>query len=388
MISTALNFTLKQNSKILAAPGCVSQIAEVLADAGYSHPMLIFDQGVKSCGIVDRVEKVLSDAGIPYSEFGDVLPDPPCTTVAAATDRCKAEGCDSLISIGGGSAIDTAKGVSVERFNPGKRILDFADPSVPMNLSPGHIAIPTTAGTGAELSNGIIITDPERQVKVPIVGDKAMAEYVLLDAELTVGMPAGLTMMTGLDVFSHAMEAYTTVLAGPVTDVICEKLMEDVVYWLPICVSEPKNIEARQRMLICASMGGWMLAHCCAQVGHSLAHVIGAKFHVPHGAAVAYYAPACIEITAQAKPEKMRRVGEILGVMFDGSESPDDIGEETRQAYIEFRDSLGLKPISSYGVTKEGAEALAKDVVNEPFAPLCPVKIDEDTARRLLGSIF
>lgn len=121
-----------------------------------------------------------------------------------------------------------------------------------------------------------------------------MAEYVLIDPELTYGIPSFITVPTGLDVFSHAMEAYTTVLSRPMPDIVCEKIMEDVVEYLPRCIKEEVDVEARTRMLILASMGGWTLANCCAHVGHSLAHVIGAKFHVPHGAACAYAAPAMI----------------------------------------------------------------------------------------------
>ncbi|MBQ8179442.1 MAG: iron-containing alcohol dehydrogenase [Candidatus Methanomethylophilaceae archaeon] len=382
-----LSYTLMQRAKIIAAPGSVSQIAEVLKDAGYGKPFVVFDQGVKACGIADKVLDVLRANGIGFVEYSDVVPDPPCTVVEAAADLCKSSGCDCVIAIGGGSSIDTAKGVTVLRFNPGK-ILDYADPASNMVYSPGLISIPTTAGTGSELSNGIIITNPETQVKVPIVGDKAMSEYIILDPELTLGMPPGLTMMTGLDVFSHAMEAYTTVLSGPMSDIICEKVMQDVVEYLPRVVKDGSDIESRQRMLDCASLGGWMLFNCCAHVGHSLAHVIGAKFHIPHGAACAYACPATIEYIATAVPEKMRKVGTILGAEFDGTETPEEIGRKAAAAYVAFRDGLNIKPLSDFGISKEDAVALAKDITTECFAPLTPRKVTEEDAKMLLEKIF
>lgn len=382
-----LSFTLLQRTKIVAAPGSASQLAEVLADAGYSRPFVVFDKGVQAAGITDRVLKPLADAGIKWVEFSDVVSDPPCDVVEAAADLCKSSGCDCVVTIGGGSAIDTGKGVSVLRFNPGK-ILDYADPSVPMEYCPGLISLPTTAGTGAELSNGIIITDPVAQVKVPIVGNKAMSEYVILDPELTMGMPPGLTMMTGLDVFSHSMEAYTTVLAGPMTDIICEKLMADVVEFLPRAVKDGKDMEARQRMLDCSSMGGWMLANCCAHVGHSLAHIIGAKFHIPHGAACAYAAPATIRFIAEAVPEKMAKVARILGAEVPAGATPEQIGRIASDAYTAFRDGMGLKPLSDYGVSKDDAVALAEDVAKECFAPLTPRKVTPEDAARMLSETF
>ena len=215
-----------------------------------------------------------------------------------------------------------------------------------------------------------------------------MAEYVLIDPELTYGIPSFITVPTGLDVFSHAMEAYTAVLSRPMPDIVCEKIMEDVVECLPRCIKEEVDVEARTRMLILASIGGWMLANCCAHVGHSLAHVIGAKFHVPHGAACAYAAPAMIRFISPAVPEKMKKVGRILGVKFEGNETPEQIGVMIAEAYTKFRDSLGLKPLSDYGITKEQGLAVAHDVSVECFAPLAPVKVTEEAAAKMLGEIF
>lgn len=380
-------YQLLQKAKIIAEPGCVSKIADVVKEAGFSNPLLIFDQGVKMCGIVDQVTASLNAAGLKFAEFGDVLPDPPSTTVHAAYEVCKNNNCDCLIAIGGGSSIDTGKGVNVLRFNPGN-ILDYAKPGAEMKQCYGLIAIPTTAGTGAELSNGIIITDPVAHLKMPIVGDKAMAEYVLIDANLTVGMPAGLTLATGLDVFSHAWESYTTVLHGPMTDIVAEKILEDVVEFLPRAVANGKDIEARQRMLCLASMGGWMLAHSCAHVGHSLAHIIGAKFMIPHGAACAYAAPAALRFVAEAEPAKLRRIGIILGAEFKGDETPAQIGDITAAAYIRFRDSMKIRPFSSYNVSKEDAVALAHDVATEVFAGLTPRKVTDEDAAKLLEQLF
>lgn len=381
-------YTLYQQAKIIAAPGAVAQTADVLKDSGYSRPLLVFDQGVKACGIAQKVIDVISAAGYKFTEFADVVPDPPSDVVETAHKLAVDNKCDCVIAIGGGSSIDTAKGVVAMLHNPGKTILDFADPSVQMNRSPGLISIPTTAGTGSELSNGIIITNTATQVKVPIVGDKAMSEYVILDPELTLGMPLGLTLMTGLDVFSHAMEAYTTILSGPMTDIICEKIMQDVVEFLPRVVKDGSDLYARQRMLDLASLGGWMLFNCCAHVGHSIAHTIGAKMHIPHGAACAYGAPATIRFIAPAVPEKMKKVGEILGVRFDGTEDAETIGKKTADAYVAFRDGLGLKPLSDYNIDKAAALALAKDVSVECFAPLCPRKVTEEDAYRMLDETF
>lgn len=383
-----LNYTLQQKSKIISGAGSIAQIGEMVQEAGYKKAFVVYDSGIKNCGVADKVLKHLSDAQIACVTFDKVLPDPPDNIVEEAAELCKSSGCDCVIAVGGGSTIDTAKGVTVLRFNPG-HILDYAKPDAQMCFCPGLISVPTTSGTGSELSNGIIISDHRTNEKIPIVGYNAMSEYVVLDPELTVGMPKELTALTGLDVFSHAMEAYTTVLANPVVDPICEKILADVVEYLPKALADGSDIAARERMLTDASLGGWMLANCCAHVGHSLGHVIGGAFHMPHGAACAYSCPAAIRFIAPAVPAKIKKVGEILGAVFSGQETPEEIGKITADAYTKFRDGqVGLKPLAQWNISVDDAIALAPKIPVECFAPLTPRTVTEADARQMLEEIF
>lgn len=383
-----LNYALQQKSKVLSGVGTVSKIGEVVTESGYSKAFVVYDKGIKDSGIADKVVQFLKDAGIETVTFDKVLPDPPDNIVEEAAELCKQTECDCVIAVGGGSTIDTAKGVTVLRFNPGK-ILDYAKPDAQMCFCPGLISIPTTSGTGSELSNGIIISDHTTGEKIPIVGYNAMSESIILDPELTVGMPQGLTAITGLDVFSHAMEAYTTVLASPIVDPLCEKVLQDVVEYLPKVISDGSDLDARTHMLMSASLGGWMLANCCAHVGHSLGHVLGGTFHLPHGAACAYACPAAMRFIAPAVPQKIRKVGEILGASFTGKETPEEIADITCTAYIQFRDDIvGLKPLAEYGIDAASAAALAPKVAVECFAPLTVRPVTEDAARTMLQEIF
>ncbi|MCQ2070463.1 MAG: iron-containing alcohol dehydrogenase [archaeon] len=380
-------YSIVQNAKIVAHAGAVKEIADVMKDAGYKKAFLVFDQGVKAVGVVDKVIDSIKTGGLEFVEFGEVIPDPPSTVIVKGAGIMVEEKCDCIIAIGGGSSTDTAKGINVMRVNGGN-ILEYANPEKQAKNCPGLICVPTTSGTGSELSLGIIVTDLETATKVPILATYAMSEYVICDPELTYGMPAGLTMMTGLDVFSHAFESYTSVVTHEMANIIQEKIMCEVVKYLPRAVANPKDEMARQRMLYNASMGGWMLCHGLAHVGHSLAHVIGAKFHIPHGAACAYGAPATIRYIAKSVPEKTKVIGEALGVVFKGDETPEQIGTMTADAYIAFRDSLGLKPISSYGVTKEQLVGIAKDVAAEPFAGCTPGGMNEEIAAQLLAECY
>ena len=383
-----LSFSLVQNSKVLAGCGTSVQIGELIKEAGYKKAFLVFDSGVKAAGIIDKILESLSACGIEYIEFDKVLPDPPAEIVNEGSKLCNSKNCDCVIAIGGGSAIDTAKGVTILRFNDGQ-ILDYGKPGAEVKKSLGLISIPTTSGTGSELSNGLIISDPEHNNKVPILATNAMSEYVILDPELTIGMPEGLTMMTGLDVFSHAAEAYTTVLSNIATDMICEKVMETVVEYLPIAINDRSNLEARTKMHVSASMGGWMLANSCAHVGHSIAHVIGAKYHLVHGAACAYGFPAMIKHIVPVCSAKVKNIGKILGAEFNGTESVEEIGNITANAYITFRDEvLKLKPIKDYNLDYSNMEEVENAVVNEPFAGLSPVPVTKEKVTDMLKDIL
>lgn len=382
-----MNFTLTQHVKVLEKYGALQHIGELMKDAGFHKAFLVCDEGIVKLGIADRIQHILEKEGLGCVLYAEVQPDPPSEIIDDGAKICRAERCDCVIAVGGGSSIDTAKGINILRFNEGK-ILDYADMSRSMIPSPGLIAVPTTSGTGSELSNGLIISDIKNAVKVPILAVAGMSEFAVLDASLTEGMPASLTMVTGLDVFSHACEAYMSVLSCVATDLVCEKIMEEVIECLPRAVKNGSDGEARRRMLSCASLGGWMLACASAHVGHSVAHVIGARYHIPHGKACAYSLPSTIRFVAEACPEKVRRVGRLLGVSFCGDESAEEAGLMTANAYRSFCEGIGLTPLSLKRPDEEELQKLADAVVHEPLASLSPVPVTMDNVMPLLRDMF
>ena len=382
-----MNFTLTQQVKVFEKNGAVQNIGELMKEAGYHKAFLVCDQGIVKLGLADIIQHVLEAEGLGCVLYDKVQPDPPSELIDAGAEICRKEKCDCVIAVGGGSSIDTAKGINILRFNEG-RILDYADPSRPMKRSPGLIAVPTTSGTGSELSNGLIISDVEHAVKVPILAVAGMSEFAVLDPALTAGMPVGLTLVTGLDVFSHACESYTSILSSTSTDLVCEKIMEEVIRYLPEAVKDGTDTEARKRMLSCASLGGWMLACASAHVGHSVAHVIGARYHIPHGKACAYSLPSTIKFVSGACPEKMKYVGLLLGVSFKGNETDREIGEMTAQAYQDFCAGMGLAPIDLELPDDAELRELAECVVHEPLAALSPVPVTQENVLPLLRDMF
>lgn len=382
-----MNFTLLQKVKVIEKKGALRQLGELMREGGFHHAFLVCDGGIAKMGLAEKIRTILEKEGFACTLYDKVQPDPPSTVVDEGAALCREAGCDCVIAVGGGSSIDTAKGINILRFNEG-RILDYADPTKAMHPTKGLIAIPTTSGTGSELSNGLIISDVEKGVKAPILAVEGMSEYAILDPELTIGMPAGLTLITGLDVFSHACESYTSILSTTPTDMLCEKIIEDVITYLPRAVADGNDITARERMLSAASLGGWMLACASAHVGHSIAHVLGATFHMPHGKACAFSLPPTLEFIAPVVPEKVKKIGLLLGADFTGHETPAEIGQKAAEAYRNFRNQFSLTSLGVDRPDENSLAALARTVAHEPLACLCPVPVTEDNASALLKTIF
>lgn len=369
-----MDFKLIQSVKVLSGTGSSSKIREIINEAGYKKVFVVTTKGRRQ--LAETLCK-----GLDYVVFDKILPDPPSDIVEEGAGLCRNEKCDCVLAVGGGSSIDAAKGINVLRFNEGS-IVDYT--TKPMKPCSGLIIVPTTSGTGSELSNGTIITDSNTGAKLPILCFNCMPEYTILDPELTVSMPESVTRDTGLDTFSHAVEAYTSVMSDATTGIICEAVMRTVVENLEEVCKNGKNIAAREKMQSAAALGGWMLYNNCAHVGHSFAHVVGASLHIIHGQACAYGLPSVLRLISSAVPEKVKRIGEILGAVFTGEESAEEIGFITAESYIRFTESVGLPEPPEQNISEEYLNELANKIVSEPFAGLTPVKIDKEQALKIL----
>ncbi len=384
-----LRYRTIKHTKIYSGCGAVGDLPVLLKEAGFSHPFLVYDQGLAQSPLTDRIKKILDRAGIPYCVYDCISPDPTCDLVDKGAALCREAGCDCVIAIGGGSSLDASKGINVMRRNEG-HILDYAGHENRMQPSGGLICIPTTAGTGSEISNWIVITDLEHGEKHPINVINSMCEYAILDPELTISLPPQITAATGLDVFSHAFEAYTSTRASEVTDFICEKIMETVVHYLPRAVQKGHDIKAREKMQIAASYGGWMLIDGVVHIGHCIAHEIGAAFHIPHGAACAYAFPPMVRHIAGSAPDKIRYTGQLLGADIREDDTPLTIAQKTADAYIHFRDQIvKLRPVREYDIDLSKVSlTMAESICRDPLTALTPVPVTSVDVMAMLYQIF
>lgn len=382
-----LNFQLAQPVNVLFGAGSVAQAGELLQGLGLKKAFLVCDEGVQKAGIVDRVQKSIQEAGLESVVYDKVLADPPAAIVDAGIAAYRREGCDAILAVGGGSSIDTAKGINILRYNEGP-ILRFADFSAEMQPSPGLIAIPTTAGTGSEMSDGLVITGDDH-VKHPILANKAMTSYAIVDPQLMTGMPPHLTASTGMDALCHALESYTSSAANMLTDQICEGNISSILRWLPRAVADGSDLEARSHMAAASSISGWMLCYGHTHAGHSVAHILGAEYGIPHGFACAYAEPWVLEFNAPAMPQKTKQIGEWLGASFQGGETPEEIGRITRDAFIHFRDNvLGIRPATDFSHDPAGYPTISEEIAAEMFQAFNPRKMEPADALAIVKRIF
>ncbi|UTC08287.1 iron-containing alcohol dehydrogenase [Latilactobacillus curvatus] len=379
-----MDYKLVQKTKVLVTDDLPITILDILKETQYKNPLVVMDSFLKEVAIVKELQAKLTENDIQFSVYDKVISDPPTTVVDEGAEFFKAQGCDSLIAIGGGSAIDVARGINIVRINGGE-ISEYVTASNEIKDCPGLIAVPTTSGTGSELSNALIVTDTKTQTKLAVLADNAVSEFAVLNPELVMTLPKGMTIATGLDAFSHAAEGYTSTLASPVTDAICEKIMYLLVKYLPKVVEDGQDREARERVMVAATLGGWMLNNAGTHAGHSVAHVIGSKYHIPHGMACAYALPGVLQFIAPVRSKKVKEIGLILGAEYPVDPTDTEIGRITAIQYREFRDKvLGMKQFTDFNISRDELLTNIESVVNERFAGNTPKQIDQEGAMMLL----
>lgn len=373
-----------QNVKVVNTDNLAETLLDILNTEGYKRPLFVMDGFLNTVETVVAAKQKLADNNIEYAVFDKIVPDPPAEVVDAGVKAFNDNNSDSIIAIGGGSSIDVARGINIVRVNGGN-IRDYADESREIAHTPGLIAVPTTSGTGSEMSNALVITNKDTQQKIAILADNAVSEYAVLNPDLVLTLPKGMTIATGLDAFSHAAEGYLSNLATPMTDALCEKVMFLLYNYLPTAVHDGQNREARERVMVAASLAGWMLNNAGTNIGHSTAHILGSKYHIVHGEAVAYALPGVLELVGHAMPKKVREIGQILGATFPEDATPEQIIEITVTSYKDFRDNvLGLHSFTDYEISSDEIVKNADEVLHERFAGNTPVDLTVDNVTAYL----
>lgn len=293
----SFNFKIPQNIEF--GIGCLNKLPQILKENHSENVLLISDPGLEGLGVVKKIEDIIASAGIHHTTWLGVIPNPTVDVVNEATAVYKKCGATSIVALGGGSSIDVAKAVGV-LVNYGGSITDYEGSNkVPGPIVP-MIAIPTTAGTGSEVTASSVITDEARNYKLSVISYEILPKYALLDPELIMTAPSHIAAACGIDALIHALEAYLSTSASPFSDAMAEKAMELIGGSLRRFIANRKDEAAACDMMLGSNFAG--IAFAWARLGnvHAMSHPVSAFFHVPHGVANAILLPTVIEYNALA----------------------------------------------------------------------------------------
>ncbi len=308
-------------STIIVGGGASEEVGAQAKKYGAGRILLVTDPYMVSCGLAGRISDILEQAKIGVTLFGSVEPDPTDRNVADGLSAFREGGCEAIVGLGGGSSLDCAKAVSIMTANE-MPISQYAGlHKVPKKGVP-VIAIPTTAGTGAEVTKVVIIGDTERDVKMMILDVNILPDCALVDYRLTMSCPADLTANVGIDTLVHAVEAYVSVKASSMTDPIALSAIRLISENLPEAFNEPGNEKAREGMMMASLHGGMAFANSSVCLVHGMSRPIGALYHVPHGLSNAVLFPAVTEFSISGAPRRYAIIARAMG--FASENDPDD----------------------------------------------------------------
>jgi choline dehydrogenase len=371
------------------APGAITCLADEVKALGARRPMLVTDQGLVAAGLVDEATKSLKAGNVDYVLFDGVVPNPPIKLVDEAAEVYKAEGCDGLIGFGGGSSMDTAKAIGVV-VTGGGSILDceWATPQPIRKRIPPLICVPTTAGTGSEVTLWAVITDPRRKIKFNVGGTGLIAPYVaLIDPRLTLGLPPRITAGTGMDALAHAIECYTCAYAQPWPDAVALWAIETTGQWLRIAYAQGHNEEARYKMAMAAMLAGMSYGTESAGAVHAMSQTAGGVYDLPHGELTAALLAPVMAYNYLGEPHKYARIAQAMGEDTWGL-TVWEAALLAVDAVAELTEDLDIPTLSEMGIPEEDIPMLAELAYKDPQTIGNPRDIDLKGYEMIYHSCF
>jgi choline dehydrogenase len=371
------------------APGALECLADQVKDLGVKRPMLVTDQGLVKAGLVERAAEVLRAGQVDYVLFDGVIANPPIKLVDDVAARYKAEKCDGLIGFGGGSPMDTAKAIGVVAENGGSILnYEWADPQPIVKRIPPLITVPTTAGTGSEVTLWSVITDPNRHIKYNAGGTGLIAPYVaLIDPLIMLDMPAHITASTGLDALTHAIECYTCAYAQPWPDAVALWAIETLAQWLPIAFAQGHNVEARYKVAMAAMLAGMSYGTESAGAVHAMSQTAGGYYDLPHGVLTAAMLPPVMAYNYLGEPVKYARIAQAMGVNTWGM-TVFEAAEAAVDAVTQFVDTLEIPSISELGVKEDDIQMLVDLAYADPQTIGNPRDLTRQSYEQIYRSCF
>ncbi len=364
-------------------------LPEVIQRLGKKKALVVTDKGLIQFGVAKMVTDVLDEAGVAYDVFSEVKPNPTVKNVQDGVAAFKASGADLLVAIGGGSAMDTAKGIGIVVANP-----EFADVvslegcAPTKNKSVPMVALPTTAGTAAETTINYVIIDEEKKKKMVCVDPNDIPAVAVIDAELMYSLPRSLTAATGMDALTHAIEGYITKGAWEMSDMFEIEAIRMISRYLPVAVDEPQNPEGRNGMAVAQYIAGMAFSNVGLGLVHGMAHPMGSLFDVPHGVANALLLPTLMEYNMPECIDKYPRIAEAMGVDIKGM-TPQEASQAAVDAVRALAIRVGIpQHLSDLGIKESDIPALAEQAIADVCTPGNPRECSLEDIKALYRQVL
>mgnify|MGYP004533326941 FL=1 len=385
----AVRFTLNETSYF--GKGAREELAPEIKNRGFKKAFVVTDKSLAECGVINKVTDVLERAGIPFEVYSEVKPNPTIKNVTDGIEACKRSGADVIVAVGGGSSIDTAKGISIVMTNPDRAdIVSLNGASNTVNKGMPVIALPTTAGTAAEVTINYVITDEEREIKMVCVDPHDIPIMAIVDSDLMATMPKSLASATGMDALTHAVEGYITKAHNTMSDMFHMKAIKLIFKYLSSAVNE-KDEEAIEMMGLAQYIAGMGFSNVGLGIVHSMAHQLGAVYDTPHGLANAILLPTVMRFNGE-DPATAQRFREILceiGRPDAANLNDQDVINTFVWMISELSKSVGItQRVRDVGAKEEDFEMLADKAMQDPCKPGNPREVSKEDFIELFRKAF
>jgi alcohol dehydrogenase class IV len=345
--------------------GARSLAGRYARNLGAENVLVVTQPDIIQAGWFRDVTGSLDKEGIRYSVFSDITPNPRDYEVMNGLERYISSGCDAIIAIGGGSPIDCAKGIGIVVSN-GNNILDYEGvDNIPLPAPP-LICVPTTAGTGADVSQFAIINNTSSRVKIAIISKKIVPDIALIDPVPLTTLPPALTAHTGMDAITHSVEAFVSNASSPVTDIHALESIKLMHTHLIMAFHNPQSLESRYQTMISSLLAGLAFSNASLGAVHAMAHSLGGYSDLPHGECNALLLEHVIDYNYCACPERYKKIGAVMGVEYTG-DNPQEKKVKIIRAFTSMRENLGIsETLGEIGVKKADIPELAKKAIHDP----------------------
>src|SRR5437763_7913049 len=380
--------TYQSPTRLVQRLGAIRELGNEAALLGIRRPLLVTDPGVKAAGLLDTALEALRGSDVEPVGFDRVRANPPVDLVDEGAAEYRAQGCDGLVAIGGGSSMDTAKGIGVVAAHDGS-ILDYEWGHNPIkNRIPPMIAVPTTAGTGSEVTLWAVITDPKRKIKYNVGGTPNIASWVaVIDPELSVKLPAAVTAGTGMDALAHAVECYTMSYHQPFTDAVALLAMEYVARYLRVAFSQAENLQARYHMSAAAMLAGLAYGTDSAGAAHAMSQTAGGVHDAPHGALTGRLLAPVMEYNYAGEPQRFARIAQALGLEI-ANKSVYKAAEVGVEYVYQLTEDLDIPSLSELGFSEDEIPLLAEKADADSQSIGNPRDVDARNYERIYARAF